>query len=156
MARTAKTAAPTSAKKATSAKPASKKTTTVAKKPAAKTVKAVAKPSAKKLSLPSKFTVNSMAAYLSELRDISRKDARELLDQVFGLVESGVMAGQRVPLGAMGKMHVKIKPATKARMGRNPMTGEPVKIAAKKASKVPRFTFSKAFKETALKAKITE
>jgi nucleoid DNA-binding protein len=64
------------------------------------------------------------------------------------------MQGSRVPVGNLGKVHAKEKPATSARMGRNPLTGESIKIPAKKATKVPRFTFSKAFKEAVLKAKI--
>ncbi len=133
---------------------ATAKKTTV--KPAAKAAKAApAKaPAVKKApALPEKFTLTSMSAWLAEAHGITKKEARELLDSVFALVEGGVLKGQRVPVGAMGKMLVKIKPATKARMGRNPLTGETIKIPAKKATKVPRFTFSKAFKEAALKAK---
>ena len=40
------------------------------------------------------------------------------------------------------------KPARKARMGRNPATGEPMKIAAKPASTVVRVTALKALKDT--------
>lgn len=41
-----------------------------------------------------------------------------------------------------------IKPARKARMGRNPATGEAVKIAAKPKSKAIRITALKALKDT--------
>ncbi len=121
-------------------------------KPAEK--KAVEPKKDKKVSLPEKFTVASMTTYIADLRDISKKDAKEFLDSVFHLVESGVMAGERVPLGNMGKIFVKIKPATKARLGRNPLTGEAIKIGAKKATKVPKFNFNKSFKESILKAKL--
>lgn len=145
-------------------KPAAKKPAakTPAKKPAAKTAvkkapaKAEAKVPAKKPEMPAKFTLTTMSAYLADARGMSRKDAREVLDAVFELVEAGVMQGNRVPMGNMGKVFVKVKPATKARMGRNPLTGESIKIAAKKATKVPRFTFGKAFKESVLKAKVKE
>ena len=40
------------------------------------------------------------------------------------------------------------KPARKARMGRNPATGEEMKIAAKPASTVVRVTALKALKDT--------
>ncbi len=39
-------------------------------------------------------------------------------------------------------------------IARNPATGEEIMIPAKPATKVPRFTFSKVFKEAALKAKV--
>ncbi len=41
-----------------------------------------------------------------------------------------------------------VKPKTKARMGRNPFTGEEIKIAAKPARKVIRLSALKALKES--------
>ena len=108
----------------------------------------------KKVALPEKFTLATMSLYLSEVRNISRKEARELMDTVFGLVHAGVLMGERVPLGPLGKMLMRVKPPSKARTGRNPINGEPIKIPAKKAMKVPRFSFSKAFKEAVAKAKV--
>ena len=108
----------------------------------------------KKVALPESYTLNSMANYIAELKGFSKKEAKEILETVVNLIESGVLQGERVPLGKIGKIYAKVKPATKARMGRNPITGEEIKIAAKKASITPRFTFSKGFKEEVLKAKI--
>ena len=107
-----------------------------------------------KVALPDSYTVNSMANYLAEAKGLSKKDAKEILETVLDLVESGVLKGERVHLGKIGKVYVKVKPATKARKGRNPITGEEITIAAKKASTVPKFTFSKGFKEEVLKVKI--
>ncbi len=122
-----------------------------AAKPASKTA-AITKE--KKVALPESFTLNSMSNYLAEAKGFSKKEAKELLETVMDLIEAGVLQGERVPLGKIGKMHAKVKPATKARKGRNPITGEEITIAAKKATKVPKFTFSKGFKEEVLKAKI--
>jgi len=104
--------------------------------------------------LPESYTLNSMANYLAEVKDLSKKEAKEILEIVLSLIESGVLQGERVHLGKIGKIYAKVKPATKARKGRNPITGEEIKIAAKKASIAPKFTFSKGFKEDVLKAKI--
>jgi len=123
-------------------------------KAVAKTAQKPATAKEKKVAIPQNFTVNSMANYLAEVRDISKKDAKEILDVIIGLIEGGVLQGNRVPLGKIGKVYAKVKPATKARKGRNPITGEEITIAAKKATKVPKFTFSKGFKEDVLKAKI--
>lgn len=123
-------------------------------KKAAKTAPKAAVTKEKKVAIPQSFTVNSMANYLAEVRDISKKDAKEILDIITDLIEAGVLQGNRVPLGKIGKVYAKVKPATKARKGRNPITGEEITIAAKKATKVPKFTFSKGFKEEVLKAKI--
>ena len=64
------------------------------------------------------------------------------------------MRGERVPLGKIGKMFIRVRPASAARKGRNPLTGQEITIPAKPATKVPRLTFSKTFKEAALKAKV--
>ncbi|HOP62115.1 MAG TPA: HU family DNA-binding protein [Spirochaetota bacterium] len=109
---------------------------------------------AKKVALPQSYTVSSMAAYLAESKELSKKDAKEILELVFNLIETGVLKGERVPIGKIGKVYAKVKPATKARKGRNPITGEEITIPAKKATKVPKFTFTKGFKEEVLKAKI--
>lgn len=130
-------------------------------KPAAKTaakksVPVKEKKVEKKTVLPEKFTLTTMSAYLADSRGISRKEAREILDTVFSMLEAGVIQGARVPVGNLGKVFAKVKPATKARIGRNPRTGETMKIPAKKETKVPRFSFTKAFKEAVLKAKISK
>lgn len=130
-----------------------------APKAAAKTAvksapKTAAAPKDKKVALPESFTLNSMANYLADAKGFSKKEAKELLETVMDLIEAGVLQGERVPLGKIGKVYAKVKPATKARKGRNPITGEEITIAAKKATKVPKFTFSKGFKEEVLKAKV--
>jgi DNA-binding protein HU-beta len=95
-----------------------------------------------------------MLQYVSEKHDIPRTKAKEILEDVFDVIHAGVVKGERVPVGKFGKLYIKLKPATKARMGRNPITGEEIMIAAKKATKVPKFTFSKSYKDLALKAAV--
>jgi nucleoid DNA-binding protein len=110
----------------------------------------------KKVAIPDKCTATTISDYLAEKHEIPKKQAKEILEDLFDLINAGVMRGERVPLGKMGKVFVKVKPATKARIGRNPITGEEIKIPAKKATMVPKFTFTKNFKTEALKAKIKE
>jgi nucleoid DNA-binding protein len=64
------------------------------------------------------------------------------------------MRGERVAIGKMGKIFIKVRPARAARMGRNSLNSQEIKIPSKPATKVPRFTFSKTFKELSLKAKV--
>lgn len=71
-------------------------------------------------------------AALTELADVAIKS----------LKKNGVFA---VP--GLCKMVVKKKPATKARKGRNPFTGEEIMIKAKPASKAVRIRPIKALKE---------
>jgi DNA-binding protein HU-beta len=116
----------------------------------------VAKTEAKKANakVPDKLTGNSIVAYLAEKNGLARKDVKLVVEDLFELIATGVMRGERVAIGKMGKAFIRIRPARKSRQGRNPLTGEMITIAAKPATKVPRFTFSKVFKEAALKAKV--
>jgi len=106
------------------------------------------------VKFPAKYTGSSMIGYLAEKSGCSRKDVKQLTEDLFELIQNGVMNGQRVPLGKIGKMYIRVRPAQKARQGRNPLTGEEMTIPAKPATKVPKFNFNKAFKQEALKAKV--
>ncbi len=103
---------------------------------------------------PEKFTAQTMMQYISEKHDLPKSRVKEIIEDIFDVIHAGVVKGERVPVGKFGKLYIKLRPATKARMGRNPITGEEIKIAPKKATKVPKFTFSKSYKEMALKATI--
>jgi nucleoid DNA-binding protein len=104
--------------------------------------------------VPDKLTGTSMVGYLAEKNGLARKDAKQVMEDLFDLVAAGVMRGERVAIGKIGKMFIRVRPARAARTGRNPLTGQEITIPAKPATKVPRFTFSKTFKELALKAKV--
>ncbi len=108
----------------------------------------------KKIKYPVKFTASAIIQYVAEINNISKKQAKEILENLYNLFSAGVLNGQRVPVGAIGKLYVRVKPATKARLGRNPITGEEIQIPAKKATKVPKFVFTRSFKEASLKANI--
>jgi nucleoid DNA-binding protein len=117
----------------------------------------VAKAQVKKavaVKAPDKLTGSSVIGYLAAKSGMARKDAKAVVEELYDLVALGVMRGERVPLGKIGKMFVRMRPARPARQGRNPLTGEMITISAKPATRVPKFTFSKTFKEAALKAKV--
>jgi DNA-binding protein HU-beta len=116
----------------------------------------VAKTEAKKanVKVPEKLTGNSLVGYLAEKNGLSKKDVKQVVEDLYELIATGVMRGERVAIGKMGKAFIRVRPARKSRQGRNPLTGEMITISAKPATKVPRFTFSKVFKEAALKAKV--
>jgi len=116
----------------------------------------VAKAQVKKVAvkMPDKLTGSSVVGYLAAKCGMARKDAKAVVEELFDLVTVGVMRGERVAIGKIGKMFVRMRPARPARQGRNPLTGEMIMISAKPATRVPKFTFSKTFKEAALKAKV--
>ncbi len=74
----------------------------------------------------------------------NRKQAKEVYDAFAGTIQSALKKGAKIPLPGIGKMQVR---HSKARMGRNPATGEVIRIKAKKRV---RLTVSKALKEAVL------
>ncbi|HMO18210.1 MAG TPA: HU family DNA-binding protein [Oligoflexia bacterium] len=74
----------------------------------------------------------------------NKKQAKIVFDGFAGMVHAALKKGYKLPLPGIGKLQVR---QTKARMGRNPATGELIKIKAKR--KV-RLTPSKALKEAVL------
>jgi len=115
----------------------------------------VAKTEARKaVRMPDKLTGSALVGYLAEKNGLAKKAAKQVLEDLFDAVSTGVMRGERVALGKIGKMFIRKRPARNERIGRNPLTGQNITIPAKPETRVPRFTFSKAFKESALKAKV--
>lgn len=74
----------------------------------------------------------------------TRTDAKDFYSGFVGLIQSALKSGYKVVLPGLGKIQVR---KTKARMGRNPMTQEPISIPARR--KVA-FTPLKALKEAVL------
>lgn len=74
----------------------------------------------------------------------SRKQAKEVYNSFAEMIQQALKKGYRVPLAGLGKIQVR---KYKARMGRNPATGETIRIPAKKRI---RFTPAKALKESVL------
>ena len=74
----------------------------------------------------------------------SRKTAKTVYDSFVGMVQAGLKKGYKIPLPGRGQILVR---HSKARMGRNPATGELIHISARKRV---RLTASKALKEAVL------
>ncbi|MFI2856816.1 HU family DNA-binding protein [Paenibacillus sp. JSM ZJ436] len=73
--------------------------------------------------------------------DFNKKDVEAVVDAVFGQITSALVNGDEVNIPGFGKYTVKEKAA---RTARNPHSGEPVDVPAKKA---PAFKFAKATKD---------
>lgn len=74
-------------------------------------------------------------------KGLTRKEAEAAVNAVLGTIEEALAKGEAVQLIGFGTFSVKERAA---REGRNPQTGEVVKI---KASKIPAFKAGKALKE---------
>ncbi len=92
---------------------------------------------------PSTPTVplSKVAAELAEKTGMTKKDATGALDEFVGLVVKHLKKGNKVRITGLGILQVRSRPA---RMGRNPATGEAIKI---KASKKVAFRVAKDLKE---------
>jgi DNA-binding protein HU-beta len=91
------------------------------------------------------FTKSQIATSLAETVGLTKKQAVETLDVLAALAYKNAKNSFTIPgLGKLVLVH------RKARMGRNPATGETIKIAAKK---VVKFRVAKAAKDAILGAK---
>ena len=84
---------------------------------------------------------SDLADKLAASHDITKADARKLVDAVFAAIADAAAAGEEVSLNGFGKFKVK---ESAAREGRNPATGETIQIAA---SKKLSFSAAKAVKD---------
>lgn len=85
---------------------------------------------------------------LAEATGQSRKEIGAVLEALEALIASNVSKGPGVfNLPGLLKIYVHTRPATKERTGRNPATGEEIKIAAKAAKKVVKVRALKKLKE---------
>ncbi|HPG30644.1 MAG TPA: HU family DNA-binding protein [bacterium] len=109
-----------------------------------------------KVKLPDKYTFNSMVAFVAAKGEIPKAKAKSVIEDYLEAINAGVLSGARVPVGNFGKFFVKVRPASPKRKGRNPLTGQEIVIAAKPATKVPKVSFNKAFKESCKKAKLSK
>ncbi len=117
MAKTVTKAAPKAAKAATKAAP----------KAATKTANTV--------------TLRHIGVALSEAHDLPKKQANAVLEDMVAMITKHLKKGDRIRIGGLGILQVRKRPA---RMGRNPATGESIKI---KASKKVAFRAAKDLKE---------
>lgn len=91
------------------------------------------------------LTKSQIAAALAEKAEISKKQAVTVLEEIAALAYK--QAKNSFTLPGIGKL---VLVNRKARMGRNPATGEAIKIPAKK---VVKFRVAKAAKDAILGAK---
>lgn len=112
----------------------------------------MAKSKATAAKAPAKpMTKSEIVRYLAEENDLTRAQAMGTLESLEALIKREL--GRRGPgvfnLAGLLKIRLATKPATKARKGVNPFTGEPMTIKAKPARKTVRVTALKKLKEMA-------
>ncbi len=86
-------------------------------------------------------TLKAIAYELAEKHEISKKQLVEVLDGFVAALTKSLKKGAKIRVPGLGIFQVRKRPA---RMGRNPATGEAIKI---KASKKVAFRAAKDLKE---------
>ena len=87
-------------------------------------------------------TINQLAKDLAETHAMPKKQAGIVLADFTDMIAKHLKKGARVRINGIGVLQVRKRPA---RMGRNPATGEAIKI---KASKKVAFRAAKELKES--------
>jgi DNA-binding protein HU-beta len=80
------------------------------------------------------LTQSQLAAAVAERSGLSRAQAKTAIDALEEVVLSEIGNAEKVKIGNLVQLTVRVKPPTKAREGRNPATGEAITIAPKPAS----------------------
>lgn len=89
---------------------------------------------------------NDLISRVSEDSSLSKADASKAVDAVFGAISDSLQAGQEVRLVGFGTFVVADRAATE---GRNPRTGEKIRIPA---TRLPKFKPGKGLKEAVASA----
>ncbi|MGO9960049.1 MAG: HU family DNA-binding protein [Solirubrobacteraceae bacterium] len=74
---------------------------------------------------------DSLASRVADRAEITRAEAERLFDALDEVVLAELGDAQKVRIGGLIQVTVRVKPAQRARKGRNPATGEHITIAAK-------------------------
>ncbi|HEX4491549.1 MAG TPA: HU family DNA-binding protein [Acidimicrobiia bacterium] len=90
---------------------------------------------------------SQLVTALSERIETTRREADEVLQSIVDLITATVAAGEDVAISGFAKFRRVDRPA---RMGRNPATGETIRIKAKRSAKI---TPLKNFKDAVLSGK---
>jgi DNA-binding protein HU-beta len=103
--------------------------------------KAAKKPTKTAAEKATVLTLRHLAERLSEMHELPKRQANEMLIQVIEIISRSLKKGEKIRLSGLGILQVRKRAA---RMGRNPQTGEPIKI---KASKKIAFRPAKELKD---------
>ena len=111
----------------------------------------VAKKKAAKKKAPAKAsrptTKSESVAYLAEKTGLAKKDVNGVFDGLAAIIKRDLKKHGVYTVPGLMKVKVVKKPATKARKGINPFTGEPTVFKAKPARKVVKVLPLKGLKD---------
>jgi DNA-binding protein HU-beta len=80
------------------------------------------------------LTQTQFADEVAERAGLTRSEAKRALVALEEVILEQIGNAEKVKIGGIVQLTVRVKPATKARQGRNPATGEEITIGPKPAS----------------------
>ncbi len=95
--------------------------------------------------MPNPMSKSKIVAHMADKLGTPKKHVSTFFDELFNLAVKETRAAGKFVIPGLGRV---VKAHRKARMGRNPATGEPIKI---KAKTVVRLRPAKSFKDAVLK-----
>jgi nucleoid DNA-binding protein len=102
----------------------------------------------KKAAAPKKApTKSEVFSTIADKTELAKRDVAAVFEELQPIIKKSLRANGMFTMPGLCKMVVKKKPATKARKGINPFTGEEMMFKAKPASKVVRVRALKNLKE---------
>lgn len=99
---------------------------------------------AKKAKPPTK---SEIITQISEKTALTKKDVGAVFDQLGTIIKRSLKSANEFSMPGLMKIRVVKKPATKARLGKNPFTGEEIMIKAKPSRKAVKVTALKGLKD---------
>lgn len=105
---------------------------------------------AKKKAAPVVKKPPTKAEIITQIADKTgqtKKDVSAVFDELNPIIKKSLKSANEFTMPGLMKVKVVKKPATKARLGRNPFTGEEITIKAKPARKTVKVTPLKGLKD---------
>lgn len=128
---------------------AKRKKATTKKKTTAKRSTAKKAPVRRAKTIKDPYTRSALLSHIADNTDLTKKQVGEVFDELKLVIEGHLKSGGARVFTLPGLLKIKVnrKPATKARKGINPFTGEEMMFKAKPARNVVKVLALKALKE---------
>ena len=97
--------------------------------------------------LPPIVTLKHLAEWAGYNHDVPKRQAVKMFTGFVEDIGRVLKKGSKIRIPNLGILQVRVRPARAARTGRNPRTGEEIRIKASKASKRVAFRVAKSLKE---------
>jgi len=97
--------------------------------------------------LPPIVTLKHLAEWAGYNHDVPKKQAIEMFSSLVEDIGRVLKKGSKIRIPNLGILQVRMRPARPARTGRNPRTGEEIRVKASRASKKVAFRVAKTLKE---------